>query len=133
MSELKIEDIVQMCHELDEAIELVREARRTVQKATQNIQQLRSRVASLEAENEQLRRLDKLEIARLHEELEAHRWIPVGERLPKKSGDYLTMIKYPHAIKPIPAVDMYSTQDRMWGSSHPHTHWKPIALPKEGK
>lgn len=64
---------------------------------------------------------------------EENRWIPVGERLPKKSGDYLTMIKYPRAIRTTPVVDLYSTQDSMWGSSHFHTHWKPIILPEQAK
>ncbi len=65
----------------------------------------------------------------LREVLEKHRWIPIEEGLPKITADYLTMIRYPKTVHATPVVDLYCVQDGMWGSSHPHTHWKPIILP----
>ncbi len=61
---------------------------------------------------------------RLKTELETHRWIPVGERLPEENGFYQT---YGSTLSP-PGTNYYD--DKGWASAYKITHWKPIILPE---
>ena len=63
----------------------------------------------------------------LKAQLQAEAW--EYEERPKVTGTYLTMVQYPNALNPTPIVDLYTTMDSMWGSSHPHICWKPITEP----
>jgi hypothetical protein len=73
-------------------------------------------VCGLEAEN-----------ARLKEELEKHRWIPVTERLPDKTGSYQVL----RENNSYPTTREYYPDDSQWTSRDVVTHWKPIILPEK--
>lgn len=73
---------------------------------------------------------------KLQAELEKHRWIPVSERLPEMSGQYLVMLNYDHPQNlsihmKHPAVASYFKDDALWGTEKHITHWKPIILPEQ--
>ena len=75
-------------------------------------------VAKLNAENEKLKA-----------ELEAHRWIPVEERLPEGPGYYQVLRRdnrFPSTREFYPGEH----GGPQWISKDVITHWKPITLPE---
>ena len=66
----------------------------------------------------------RAEKVKLKAELEKHRWIPVEERLPEKSGHYLTLGQF----STIPQTTKY--RDNWWSALDAVTHWKPVILPE---
>ena len=68
----------------------------------------------------------------LRTQLATHRWIPVGERLPKESGRYRVTdgrLEWHTHYK----VEEFNP-DGWWKQySRTITHWKPITLPKENE
>ncbi len=78
---------------------------------------------------------EKLE--QLQAELDKHRWIPVSERLPKKSKTghpQQTEYVYLYTGKKSMIEAFYDYYYKEWynsdGTSVQGTHWKPIILPK---
>ena len=66
------------------------------------------------------------ENAKLKEELERHRWIPVEERLPDEDGEVFVIrsnLRYPER--------RFWCNGKWWCPVACITHWKPIILPKE--
>lgn len=63
-------------------------------------------------------------IKELEAQLEKHRWIPVSERLPEKTGEYQVVRK----INQYPTTREYSADSLMWHSFEIVTHWRPIIL-----
>ena len=63
----------------------------------------------------------------LRAELEQHRWIPVGERLPEREADVLTYAENSGLL-----VDEYCHKHGGYWVTKGNvpTHWKPIILPK---
>jgi len=69
---------------------------------------------------------------RLEAELERHRWIPVGERLPDDMGDYL--VSNGIWIERIWFDNGWCYQKGAeFQDKSKVTHWKPIHLPNKGK
>ncbi len=99
-----------------------------------------SDIAQLEYVASELnRRIDKYEAEneKLKDELEVHRWIPVGERLPEERNDpapYRSEDVLVHSEGVVRRA-FYLTRRKCWTYYHaaqqaPVTHWKPIILPE---
>ena len=85
------------------------------------------------------------QVAELTKELELHRWIPVGERLPKlfknipypHSKDVLVLFKTGHWYKAYYDGEanwvVYSSHKNPVDYQESITHWEPIALPEKEK
>ena len=72
------------------------------------------------------------EILKGRAELERHRWIPVGERLPDDMGDYL--VSNGIWIERIWFDNGWCYQKGAeFQDKSKVTHWKPIHLPNKGK
>ncbi len=65
------------------------------------------------------------QIPLLQAEVEQHRWIPVGERLPEESGEYLVVRKGNR----YPTTREYE-KGMGWVTHDIVTHYKPIILPE---
>lgn len=62
------------------------------------------------------------------------RWIPVEERLPKRTSDYMVYLSTPMDGKQVPigrGVATYITADECWAIHYPYivTHWMPLPEP----
>lgn len=75
------------------------------------------------------------EFANLHRKIDRQKWIAVAERLPKKSGAYLTFTKGVMMVMDFSkkhgkfnAYDMFETAE----SAIPVTHWMPLPKPPKG-
>lgn len=71
--------------------------------------------------------------------IEAHRWIPVGERLPEEGQVWICYkpTGYTYGGYYCPQHNLWQIFDPRGGwsdidSKSPPTHWKPIILPEEG-
>jgi len=65
----------------------------------------------------------------IEDELDEHRWIPVGERLPEGVGVWLVLKK-----DGMPESFRKNDDSVLWrGFAEKYTHWKPIILPEQEK
>lgn len=102
------------------AVEFVH--RNMIQSADTLFEQVAEEIILLQAENEKLKA-----------ELEAHRWIPVEERLPKDQS-FVMVIRKRYEDEPERSFYVADSRGGVYQTGFcrgmPVTHWKPIVLPK---
>ena len=74
-------------------------------------------------------------VAKLKEQVEAERWIPVVERLPDRDGDesQLVYVVFDYYDETVVGIGYFDFKWKVWDTNQKTqevTHWKPINLPK---